>query len=39
MMDVNKDGKISKDEFAGRVSLFFARFDTNKDGTVLPRKK
>lgn len=34
MMDTNKDGKVTKDEFLGRASPFFERFDANGDGSV-----
>lgn len=32
MIDQNKDGKISKDEFLKRYEDKFAAMDTNKDG-------
>ena len=34
MMDTNKDGKVTREEFLDRAGPFFARFDVNKDGTV-----
>ena len=35
-MDSNKDGKISKTEFAYRPLAAFDRLDANKDGKVTP---
>lgn len=32
--DTDKDGKISRDEFAAKRAKGFARFDTNKDGSL-----
>jgi len=32
--DTDKDGKISRDEFATKRATGFARFDTNKDGNI-----
>ena len=34
MMDTNKDGKISKKEFAEHHDAMFAKKDTNKDGFI-----
>ena len=34
MMDANKDGKISKDEFAKHHDAMFAKMDANKDGVL-----
>ena len=32
--DKNSDGKLSKDEVSGRMSVFFERLDANEDGFV-----
>jgi len=34
MMDTDKDGKVSKDEFTKHHDEMFAQMDTNKDGTL-----
>jgi uncharacterized low-complexity protein len=34
MMDANKDGKVSKDEFMKGHEAMFAKKDTNKDGVL-----
>ena len=34
MMDTDKDGKVSKDEFTKHHDEAFAQMDTNKDGTL-----
>jgi len=34
MMDTDKDGKVSKDEFTKHHDDAFAQMDTNKDGTL-----
>jgi EF hand len=34
MMDTDKDGKVSKDEFTKHHDDTFAQMDTNKDGTL-----
>lgn len=33
-MDVNKDGKLVKEELKGRMAENFARIDTNEDGSI-----
>ncbi|MGK2950798.1 MAG: HvfA family oxazolone/thioamide-modified RiPP metallophore [Thiobacillus sp.] len=34
MMDANKDGKISKEEFTKHHEAMFATMDANKDGSI-----
>jgi len=34
MLDINKDGKISKDEFVNGHAAMFDALDTNKDGSL-----
>ena len=34
MMDTDKDGKVSKDEFTKHHDEMFAQMDANKDGTL-----
>jgi uncharacterized low-complexity protein len=34
MMDANKDGKISKEEFTKHHDAMFATMDANKDGSI-----
>jgi hypothetical protein len=34
MMDTDKDGKVSRDEFTKHHDEMFAQMDTNKDGTL-----
>lgn len=34
MMDANKDGSISKEEFIKHHEAMFAKMDTNKDGSI-----
>jgi Ca2+-binding EF-hand superfamily protein len=36
--DTNKDGKISKEEFAARQDALFTQIDADKDGTVTPKE-
>jgi len=37
-LDVNKDGKLSKDELPERMRENFARMDANGDGSVMPEE-
>lgn len=36
-MDTDRDGRVSKAEFAGMSERWFARFDRNADGAIDPR--
>lgn len=36
--DTNKDGKISKEEFAARQDALFAEIDKDKDGSITPKE-
>ena len=39
MLDTDKNGKISSDEFKRRTLAGFDKLDTNKDGTVTPAER
>jgi Ca2+-binding EF-hand superfamily protein len=36
--DANKDGKISKEEFAARQDALFIEIDKDKDGSITPKE-
>ncbi len=36
--DTNKDGKISKEEFAARQDALFTEIDKDKDGSITPKE-
>lgn len=36
--DTNKDGKVSKEEFAARQDALFTEIDANKDGSITPKE-
>ncbi|UHS62778.1 EF-hand domain-containing protein [Agrobacterium vaccinii] len=36
--DTNKDGKVSKEEFAARQDALFTEIDANKDGFITPKE-
>lgn len=36
--DANKDGKISKEEFAARQDALFTEIDKDKDGSITPKE-
>ena len=36
--DTNKDGKISKEEFAARQDTLFTEIDKDKDGSITPKE-
>ncbi len=36
--DANKDGKITKEEFAARQGALFTEIDANKDGSITPKE-
>ncbi len=36
--DTNKDGKITKEEFAARQDALFAEIDKDKDGSITPKE-
>lgn len=36
--DTNKDGKITKEEFAARQDALFTEIDANKDGSITPKE-
>lgn len=36
--DTNKDGKISKEEFAARQDAIFTEIDKDKDGSITPKE-
>ncbi len=36
--DTNKDGKISKEEFAARQDALFTEIDADKDGSITPKE-
>ena len=39
LLDTDKNGKISGDEFKRRTLAGFDKLDTNKDGTVTPTER
>ncbi|NTF30744.1 EF-hand domain-containing protein [Rhizobium skierniewicense] len=38
MADTNKDGKVSKEEFAARQDALFTEIDASKDGSITPKE-
>ena len=39
MADANKDGAVTKDEFAAAAATRFDSADTNKDGSLTPAER